>query len=196
MADPIERQGPLHALGRDRFQTPNGAVTLEDRSLIGKLVLRGDPKDKAFLAAAKQVLGFALPRKPNRAVTGGNERVALWTGPSEWLITCASNDESALTPALHGGGLTITPVTDGRAALRLAGPRAADVLRKGTSLDVHPRRFGPGQCAQTRLAQAGVLLHRLDEPGGYDIFCERSLAEYLWLWLEDAAQEFAAGAAL
>ncbi|MDH3475435.1 MAG: sarcosine oxidase subunit gamma, partial [Rhodospirillales bacterium] len=94
--------------------------------------------------------------------------------------------------ALAAAGLTFTEVGEGRAALRLGGPRSIDLLRKGTSLNLHPRVFRPGDCAQTKLAQCGVLLHRPGEAAVYDIFCERSFAEYLWLWLEDAALEFGA----
>ena len=37
------------------------------------------------------------------------------------------------------------------------------------------------------------LAIRPGEAAAYDILCDRSFAEYLWLWLEDAAAEFTAG---
>ena len=47
-----------------------------------------------------------------------------------------------------------------------------------------------GACAQTRLAKAPVLVRRLDDGGAYEIVVRRSFADYLWLWLEDAAAEY------
>ena len=187
MPEAIAWRSPLADLGRDRFETPGGAILLEDRSRIAKLLLRGKPDDEAFLKAAEQALGVAPPLEPNRTAAAG-EVTVLWTQPGEWLVLAAP--EASLSDTLDAAGLVVTEVSDSRAALRLSGPRAVDLLRKGTSLDVHPRRFRPGHCAQTALAQAGVLLHRPGEEPAYDILCERSFAEYLWLWLEDAAGEW------
>ena len=53
-----------------------------------------------------------------------------------------------------------------------------------------PRQFRPGRCAQTGLARAGVLIHQTGAEPAYDIYVDRSFAEYLWTWLEDAAAEF------
>ena len=187
MAEAVAWRSPLAALGRDRFEAPGGAVLLEDRSQVAKLLLRGKPDHPDFLQAAEHALGCALPLEPNRTAAAGGVTV-LWTQPDEWLVIAAS--EAGLFDTLRAAGLFVAEVSDSRAALRLSGPRAVDLLRKGTSLDVHPRRFLPGHCAQTALAQAGVLIHRSGDAPAYDILCERSFAEYLWLWLEDAAMEY------
>ncbi len=81
-------------------------------------------------------------------------------------------------------------MSDGRAVIGLSGPHASDVLMKGCSLDVHPRKFAPGDCAQSMLAKALVILHQTDAAPAYDIYVERSFADYLWSWLEDAAAEY------
>jgi len=191
MAETLLWRSPLAQLGRDTFVLPGGAIELEERARLGKFLLRGAPDDEAFLAAVKTASGLELPREPNRSAAGG-PLTALWTQPDEWLITCELGEQEKIGSALAAAGLTFTEVGEGRAALRLGGPRSIDLLRKGTSLNLHPRVFRPGDCAQTKLAQCGVLLHRPGEAAVYDIFCERSFAEYLWLWLEDAALEFGA----
>ena len=62
---------------------------------------------------------------------------------------------------------------------------------KGCGLDVHPRAFPAGTCAQTLLGQVGVLLHCLDaDESHFEITVLRSFAEYLWAWLEDGAEEY------
>jgi sarcosine oxidase subunit gamma len=63
-------------------------------------------------------------------------------------------------------------------------------LAHGCSLDIHPRVFGPGQCAQTLLARVPVIIHQRGDEPSFDIYVQRSLAEYLWSWLEDAAQPY------
>jgi sarcosine oxidase subunit gamma len=189
MAETLLWRSPLAQLGRDSFALPGGAIELAERSRLGKFLLRGAPDDEAFLAAVKTASGLELPRKPNSSAAGGAV-TALWTQPDEWLIVCEPEETARIGDSLATAGLTVTEVGEGRAALRLGGPKSIDLLRKGTSLNLHPRIFRPGDCAQTKLAQCGVLLHRPGEAPVYDIFCERSFAEYLWLWFEDAAPEF------
>ena len=74
--------------------------------------------------------------------------------------------------------------------IRVTGPRARDLLAKGCPLDLHPSLFAKGACAQTVMAKAGVLIHAVDDGPTYDLYVLRSFAEYLWRWLEDAAQEY------
>jgi sarcosine oxidase subunit gamma len=85
-------------------------------------------------------------------------------------------------------------VTAARAGVDLAGPRAAELLAKGCSIDLHPRAFPPGRCAQTLLARANVVVWHLGEPlrdGGYRVLTGASFAGYLADWLVDAAGEYA-----
>ena len=83
---------------------------------------------------------------------------------------------------------------EGRTVIRLAGSNARDLLSKGCPLDLHPRVFGPGQCAQTLLARSDMILHCLRPTSSksdvFDIYIVRSFAEYTWTWIEDAGQEY------
>jgi sarcosine oxidase subunit gamma len=94
-------------------------------------------------------------------------------------------------PDVHGA---VTDLTDGRAAFRVAGPSARDVLAKGCPLDLHARAFPPGRCAQSLLAKASVLIHlALDDPQAgpsFDLYVARSFSHYLFSWLEDAGMEY------
>ena len=83
-----------------------------------------------------------------------------------------------------------TDVTEARTVIVLSGPRARELLMKGVSLDLHPRLFGPGHCAQTGLAGANIILRQLDDRPTYDIHVLDSFAEHLWQWLEGAAREY------
>jgi sarcosine oxidase subunit gamma len=89
---------------------------------------------------------------------------------------------------------SVVDVSAARTTLELAGPRARDVLEHGCALDLHPRAFGPGQCAQTLLAKANVVLHQVDDAPTYRLLVRPSFARYLVAWLLDAMTESTAGA--
>jgi sarcosine oxidase subunit gamma len=175
---------------------PRG-IRLGERQGLGKIDVRGDPHDRAFIAAVGRVLDLLLPSES--CTSASKEQIsALWLGPDEWLVTCPAGEvtrlQSSLREALADIHAAITDVTDGRVALRVAGPSAREVLAKGTPLDLHPRAFPPGSCAQSLLTKAAVLIHLLeDDPErgpSFDVYVARSLAQYLWTWLEDAGREY------
>ncbi len=80
--------------------------------------------------------------------------------------------------------------------MRLAGARARDVLAKGCTIDFHPQVFQAGQCAQTALAKANVLIGLLDASPTYEIIVRRSFADYLERWLRHAAREYSASSSI
>jgi sarcosine oxidase, subunit gamma len=192
MAERLARDA---ALPPERLR-PRG-IRLAERTGLGKIDLRGDPAERAFMTAIGRVLDLLLPTEPNTSAAK-NAITALWLGPDQWLLTCPADDTAfflnTLRRALAGRQAALTEVTDGRVALALAGPSARDLLAKGCPLDLHPRTFRPGHCAQTLLAKANILLHlRADDPDSgptFDLYVARSFSHYLWTWLEDAGLEY------
>jgi sarcosine oxidase subunit gamma len=69
-----------------------------------------------------------------------------------------------------------------------------EVLAKDCPLDLHPRAFGAGRCAQTRLAKAAVLLRPL-AGDAIEIIVRRSFTDYFWLWLQEACRDLGLDAA-
>jgi sarcosine oxidase subunit gamma len=196
MSDPSQRLSPLatlHLGDRDAQASPDALVQLAEKRALGKINLRADPADVALMGAIENVLGYGLPRDANRT-NGERSRGALWLGPDEWLVTVPGGQEIALFEALFqaaaGHHAALSDVSDARTVLTLSGPRAREVLEKGCSLDLHPRAFQTGHCAQTRLARAAILLHQTADAPAYDIHVAWSFAAYLWVWLEDAAAEY------
>jgi len=59
---------------------------------------------------------------------------------------------------------------------------------KGCPLDLHPRVFEPGCCAQSRLARTLVTIVQIDASPRYELIVRRSFADYLWQWLHDACR--------
>ncbi len=195
MPDAYLKQSPLASLGLEgRAGDARGeaGVAMAERPFRGIVNLRGKPGDKAFMAACAGALGFDLPVTAN-TTAGGDGVTALWLGPDEWwLVTPEDSSELAakLEAALTGQRCAVTEVGDSRTCLSVAGPMARELLAKGCPLDLHPRVFTAGDCAQTLLAKASVTLHQVSDEPAYEIYVLRSFAEYLWLWLEDAAREY------
>jgi len=164
----------------------HAGVTFAARAILTLIDLRGDPQDPAFLASASAALGAGLPLTPNTTAAGANCEV-LWLGPDEWLLVGAAPTPVDERLPIEQGFLT--DVSHGRANWRISGPRTLDLLAKGCSLDLHPRIFPVGSCAQTALAHVAVLLHRRDI-ATFELYCARSYAQHLWHWLTEAAAEF------
>jgi sarcosine oxidase subunit gamma len=69
--------------------------------------------------------------------------------------------------------------------VELAGADRFDLLAQGCGLDLHPRAWQPGSCAQTLLARAPVLLQERDQ--ATRVFVRASFAAYLADWLTAVA---------
>jgi sarcosine oxidase subunit gamma len=160
---------------------------------MGHINLRGRLSDPAFLKAVEVALEVVPPLDPN-TVAEGPEIAALWLGPNEWLVLTPRYQQHKIAAALRSslGDLfaAVTDVSGAQTVINIRGPRARDVLSKGCALDLHPRVFGPGHCAQTNLAKATAIIRQLDESPSYDIVVRRSFADYLARWLTDAAREY------
>jgi sarcosine oxidase subunit gamma len=118
----------------------------------------------------------------------------LWLGPDEWLVTApegaAPDLMRRLARALAGRHATVTDLSASRAVIEIAGPQARALLEKGCGLDLHPRAFGPGHCAQTVFARLPVIVDQLSTAPLYRLYVARSAARWLAVWLIDAAEEF------
>jgi sarcosine oxidase subunit gamma len=144
--------------------------------------LRGNPSLLAsrFVAAT----GCAWPLIPNTA--SGSACAILWLSPCEWLIVNGTRFIGPLQKACEGYLQHVSDVTDGRVVFRLSGTASRELLARGCSLDFHPRVFGPGQCAQTLLAQIPVLVHQRSNEPAFFIYADVSFGAYLTGWFADA----------
>jgi sarcosine oxidase subunit gamma len=201
MVESYLRQTPLTHLGlpaRAAAAAAGAGVTLGERPHRRQLNLRGNAVDPGFTSAVRQATGLGLPTRPNTVETSG-DLTAIWLAPDEWLLVGPADPAGAgreaplaarLREALVGVHSAVTDVSEARTIIAVAGPRARDLLRKGTPIDLHPRSFGPGQCAQTALAAANVILRQIDDSPAYELFVLNSFADYLWQWLERASREY------
>jgi sarcosine oxidase subunit gamma len=179
------RQSPLAEVLP--WALPDGAIVLAERADLEQIGVRVRPPVAAYLA------GVPLPLEPNR-VASMRELRTLWLGPDEWLVTSPEGSSPDLvgriSRALAERGAAVNDLAASRAVIEISGPRARDLLAKGCGLDLHPRAFGPGQCAQTVFAKLPVIIDQLSPAPAYRLFVRRSAARWLADWLIDAAQEF------
>lgn len=147
---------------------------------------RIDARELAFLSqvdvrvepASAATLGF--PTEPNTARTSSGRDV-LWLGPDEWLVVSGPGAAGAiaaeLEASLDGLHRSVVGVSANRAVIELAGPSRHDLLSSACPIDLHPRSWGDGRCAQSVFGAAQVLLH--EREGTTRVFVRPSLADYV-----------------
>lgn len=173
-----------------REGVPPSPVAISVRAGRGFLNLRLNPRRGQALKAAERILGQPVPTAANTFTAG--EYTVYWLRPDEWLIAAGAERASVLAgelaEALAGFHAAVNDVSGGNVELIVSGMHARTVLAKGCALDLHPREFAPGQCAQTGLGRAAVLLAAAGDPSTYAIVVRRSLSDYLRRWLANAAR--------
>lgn len=151
--------------------------------------LRLRPPFPAYLA------GIPLPLAPNRVAVASGLRV-LWLGPDEWLVVAegaAPDLLPRLEHAVAGRRAALSDLSSSRAIIDISGAAARDLFAADCGLDLHPRAFGPGHCAQTLFARVPVILDQLDEAPHYRLLVRRSYTRWLTDWMIDAAKDSGEG---
>jgi sarcosine oxidase, subunit gamma len=169
------------------------AIGMREISGRGMIDLRGLASDRKFMAAAKEVLGVALPKEPRTSANWGDIRV-LWLSVDQWLVLCAEDKAgellAALRQALIGIHSLAVDVSHMRTVIRLEGEGAREVLMKGCSLDLLDGSYATGAVRRMRFAEIAALLHVVEE-SVFDVYVFRSYAYYAWEFLVATARDSA-----
>lgn len=195
MVEAYLRRTPLahRGLAAKAAAAEGADIVMGERAHRCQINVRGNAGDGAFADAVRSGTGLQLPSTPNSFTTAG-ELACLWLGPNEWLILGPGGGEHEIAGRLRSafGDLhaAVADVSEARTAITIAGPRARELLAKGTSIDLHPRVFGPGRCVQTGFAGANIILRQTNETPAFEIFVLNSFAEHVWAWLDGACREF------
>jgi sarcosine oxidase subunit gamma len=189
----VRQESPLIGLTEAlRTGTETRALLIEEQPFLEFVNLRGNLRAAQFVSAVRQTLGIALPSVPNTVVQGPTH-AALWLGPDEWLLQSAQPRrftlERTLRSALAGQFAAAVDVSSSYTMIELRGDRARVVVQKGCPLDLHPRVFAVGHCAQSHFFKAPLLL-RAVAPDGLELVLRRSFADYAGRMLLDAGEEF------
>ena len=189
MADAIVRRHGLESrVGKAGVTTGTepgeGMLEITIMASVGQINLRGKPDEPAFLSAAEAALEQKLPLEPN-TLTSGPQRV-LWLGPNEWLVLVEDDGgalAAKLATALDKTSAAVNDLSGGQTVLRIRGPAVRDLLAAGCTLDFHPGVFGEGDCVQSGLAKANVIICYVDGQPTFEIIVRRSFSAYLLRWM-------------
>jgi sarcosine oxidase subunit gamma len=212
MSSAARRESPLYSRREEKIEVAGLSVReLPFRTLLN---LRGCPGDADYSLAVSEATGLSLPAANQFNADGG--RLLAWLGPDEFLLVGDDRDaggvEKTLRDRLSGVPSALTDVSAGFTTLVASGAGARDFLAKGWALDLHPRVFSPGHCAQSYLAKAPVLLlcrnwgrttfdhlstrrKTWSDPNSapdaapvFEAIVRRGIADYLWAWSVSSAK--------
>ena len=140
---------------------------------LAQVDLRVDP-EHADLAP------YALPLEPNTA-WHDEHHAALWLGPDEWLILgpvdTAHEIVTALETAFADVQRSVVDVSANRVAIALTSDDRLELLSHVCSLDLDPRVWTVGRCAQTLLGRAQAILVERDRTT--PVLVRPSFADYV-----------------
>jgi sarcosine oxidase subunit gamma len=193
----VWQESPLVGVGallKKHQATASAAFRLNERPFLELVNLRGDTRDAAFMDAVQSVIGCRPPEQANTVVSG-NGYDMMWLGPDEWLVRSATAHDAARTAplqaklgaALNGVFASAVDIGSGYTVLEISGTRTRDVLARGCPLDLHPKLFGEGQCAQSLYFKASMTLLPTGADS-FDIVVRRSFADYFVKMMLDAAE--------
>ncbi|MES1151755.1 MAG: sarcosine oxidase subunit gamma family protein [Dongia sp.] len=196
MVETYQRRSALAHFGLNALagrNKPGAGIILGEVAHRAIINIRGDAGDLVFSTAVKVATGADLPVAANTVSAADDLRI-LWLGPNEWWVVAPDAKRAELIERLRqafaGQHTAVVDVSESRTVITMSGPAARDVLARGISLDLHPRAFGPGQCAQTGMAKANIVLHQTDDQPSYEIYILKSFSDYLWRWIGLVAEDF------
>ena len=169
--------------------------SMEEKTPVAKINLRGNLENKEFASKAGKILGMILPKES--CSTSAKEKITcMWLGPNEWLlvsnetVTKESNDyelEQLLFNDISKTNLgSVTNVSDHYTIFKLTGSNIFEVLSKGCPFNFNSESFGDNKVVQTILNHVDVTIHRKTK-NEINIYVRRSFSQYLWEWIKDSA---------
>lgn len=189
MAEQISPLAPVYLHGRHGNGEGGPGVTLTE-TRPGSIVQIGawPGREAAVLAAATAVLGVPLANLPRAGAVSGH-RAIFGIGPGLWLASDQVEDlGNRLSAAIEPQDGTVTDLSHGRIALRIAGPQAEWVLAKLFALDFALAAFPVEAGRATAHHDIFVQLQRTREDA-FDLYVFRSIARAFWNSLCHAAEE-------
>lgn len=121
-----------------------------------------------------------------------DDPVASWLGPDQWLLTSENKPVAEILEhiegALSGQLYAATNMSSGYACFAMSGPAARTVLAMGCGIDMHETAFTTGRCVRTRFAQVPLFIVATGN-SDFDLYVDRSYANYLQDWLTAAGKD-------
>lgn len=169
-------------------------ITLAEVLIAAAWNVQGDASRSDFTDQVTRQFSIALPVAPNTTARSA-ALTAFWLGPGSWLLV-AEKPGSPLTGfidkrvALNRAGGALFDLSASRVAYQIAGEHATSVLASGCPLDLHPRTFRAGDCAQSVFGRVNTLLYKADDKPTFIIMVARSFARDAWQALHYTAAQY------
>ena len=167
--------------------------SMEEKTPIVKINLRGNTNNKDFTSKIGKILGIILPVEVG-SIAVKEEISIITTGPNEWLIISnniikkSNNDfelENVLFENISRTNLgAVTNVTDQFTVFSLKGSNIFEVLSKSSPFNFDT--LSNNYCVQTLLNNIDVTIVKIDNEN-VDLLVRRSFSEHLWDWIKDSA---------
>ena len=166
-------------------------LSLEEKTPIFKLNIRGMVNNTNFTSSMRKILGITLPTKVGTIISKEYISVVT-TGPNEWILISSNKTddnfklEEILFENISKNKLgAVTNITDQFTIFSLVGSNTFKVLSKSSPFDFDTllNDFS----AQTLLNGIDVTIIKKDD-NNVDLLVRRSFSKHLWLWLCDSAR--------
>lgn len=137
---------------------------------------------------AIRIAGRPLPITAN--CWTGTDPVISRIAPDTWLFQSALHDAADLLEAVRKGcgrrTFVVIDLSDAYVTITVEGAQAPAVLARGCGLDLSLGTFNTSSCTRTRFAQMPVVVRRASFER-FECIVDRTYAQYLYDWLQDAA---------
>lgn len=157
------------------------------RQIDGRSIVRLRVRPRGADAAEK---ALQLPQEAFHSQHG--DPMAYWIGPDQWLLTSENKPVAEILEhlggALAGQLYAATNMSSGYACFAISGPAARTVLAMGCGVDMHETAFTTGRCVRTRFAQVPLFIVATGN-SDFDLYVDRSYANYLQDWLTAAGKD-------
>jgi len=123
-------------------------------------------------------------------VSLNKETRILWTGPNTWLVVSRKENMIAkIKEKCNSENFAVTDISHSRAAIKIKGIQAKDILKKGSPLNFN--EFEKNNCASTIFHGITFLVDFVDDnPDTFVLLCLRSFGQSFYHHITDAALEF------
>jgi len=169
----------------------NPGISVVEKPPIGLLTIRTtDEGTKAVAEAVKKLFSLAWPERLHSTAT--DELCLRWMSPDEFLLSCPLDKVVDMMRQLQqvvSDDCSVIDVSGGYVVLELTGPDHKDLLKKSTAYDVHTSHFSAGKVVNTTFAKTQATLRSVSD-SQVEIIVRRSFFDYIWLWIQTAAQEY------
>jgi sarcosine oxidase subunit gamma len=189
MVEPLSPLAPVWKPGsHGNFVDGVGVVLSETRpgSIVEASAWHGEEKE--MIAAIRKATGLSLPDGAG-AGTYSAGKGAFGIGPGRFLLV---DRAEGLAERLHEAVSlevgTVTDLSHGRTAIRIAGPRAEWVLSKFFAIDFALPAFPVGSGVATVHHDIFAQIQRTAEDA-FDLYVFRSFARSFWKMLGHGAEE-------